>query len=117
MFEGRLSKVVAFTFTVRWVPWVSDTIVRGELTGNPGGNIQLEVELIDLKNAFAFIPGFVFSWRRANIRLGVGYGDIFDSYPRFAHMRPQLLPGFAESGEYNPEYAARARAAVERMSR
>jgi hypothetical protein len=80
MFEGRLSKVVAFTFTVRWVPWVSDTIVRGEISGNPGGDIQLEVELIDLKNAFAFIPGFVFSWRRANIRLGVGYGDVFGNF-------------------------------------
>ena len=80
MFEGRLSNVVAFTFTVRWVPWVSDTIVRGKFSGNPGGEIQLEIELIDLKNAFAFIPGFVFSWRRANIRLGVGYGDIFANF-------------------------------------
>jgi uncharacterized sulfatase len=47
----------------------------------------------------------------------LGYGDIFDSYPRFAHMRPQLLPGFAEPGKYHPEYAERARAALERMER
>ncbi|MBW2381362.1 MAG: hypothetical protein JRG70_17750 [Deltaproteobacteria bacterium] len=31
MVEWRLSRVVAFTFTVRWVPWVSDIIVRGSL--------------------------------------------------------------------------------------
>lgn len=80
MFEGRLSKIVAFTFTVRWVPWVSDTIVRGKLTGNPSGTIQLEKEFINLRNAFAVIPGFVFSWKRANIRLGVGYGDIFGNF-------------------------------------
>jgi uncharacterized sulfatase len=47
----------------------------------------------------------------------LGYGDIFDSYPRFAHMRPELLPGFAESGQYHPEYAERARAALERLNR
>ncbi len=47
----------------------------------------------------------------------LGYGDIFDSYPRFAHMRPELLPGFSEPGQYNPEYAERARAALDRMGR
>lgn len=99
MFEGRLSKVVAFTFTVRWVPWVSDTIVRGELSGNPSGDIQLEVELIDLKNAFAFVPGFVFSWRRANLRLGVGYGDVFANFLGF----PLAVPREALKG-VSPEF-------------
>jgi len=47
----------------------------------------------------------------------LGYGDIFDSYPRFAAMRPQLLPGFAERGQYHPEYAARARAALVQMGK
>jgi hypothetical protein len=28
-------------------------------------------------NAFAVIPGAVFSWKRANMRLGVGYGAFF----------------------------------------
>ncbi len=80
MVEWRLSRVVAFTFTVRWVPYVSDTVVKGTLIvdeGNPTIGVGLEVEFIDLKNAFALIPGFVFSWDRANIRLGVGYGDFF----------------------------------------
>jgi hypothetical protein len=30
-----------------------------------------------LRNAFAINPGFVFSWERANVRLGVGYSDFF----------------------------------------
>ena len=78
MVEWRLSRIVAFTFTLRWVPYVSDIIVRGRLTGdNPDINVGLEVDVIDLTNAFAVIPGFVFSWERANIRLGVGYGDFF----------------------------------------
>lgn len=34
----------------------------------------------------------------------LGYGDIFESYPRFGGMRPHL-GGFAERGVYNPEYA------------
>ena len=80
MFEGRISKVVAFTLTVRWVPWVSDTIVRGRISGNPSGSIEIEKEFIDLSNAVAIIPGFVFSWKRANIRLGVGYGDVFANF-------------------------------------
>ncbi|MFC1639381.1 sulfatase [Gemmatimonadota bacterium] len=47
----------------------------------------------------------------------LGYGDIFDSYPRFSNMRPELLPGFAERGQYHPQYAERARAALERIGR
>jgi len=36
----------------------------------------------------------------------VGGGDIFDSYPRFSPMRPEL-GGFALQGEYNPKYRPR----------
>jgi len=32
----------------------------------------------------------------------LGYGDIFDSYPRISSMRD--FSGFNERGEYNPEY-------------
>ena len=32
----------------------------------------------------------------------LGYGDIFESYPRYSHMRD--FPGFKKSGEYNPKY-------------
>jgi len=78
MFEWRLSRVVAFTFTLRWVPHVSDLKVNGTLdAGNPAIGVQLEGDLSDLRNAFAVVPGFVFSWDRANIRLGAGYSDFF----------------------------------------
>ena len=33
----------------------------------------------------------------------LGYGDIFESYPRFGPMRPEC-GGFAEHGKYNPKY-------------
>ena len=33
----------------------------------------------------------------------LGYGDIFESYPRFGPMRP-ACGGFAEQGKYNPKY-------------
>ena len=78
MAEWRLSRVVAFTFTLRWVPYVSTAIVNGSLSGtNPTADLRLEVATDDLKNAFAVVPGFVFSWDRANIRLGVGYRSFF----------------------------------------
>jgi len=78
MFEWRLSRVVAFTFTLRWVPYVSDVVVNGTLdAGNPTISAQVEGDLSELRNAFAIVPGFVFSWKRANIRLGVGYSDFF----------------------------------------
>jgi uncharacterized sulfatase len=32
----------------------------------------------------------------------LGYGDIFDSYPRISPMRQ--FPGFRKQGEYNPDY-------------
>ena len=78
MFEWRLSRVVAFTFTLRWVPYVSDVVVNGTLdAGNPTISAQVEGDLSELRNAFAIVPGFVFSWERANVRLGVGYSDFF----------------------------------------
>ena len=78
MAEWRLSRVVAFTFTLRWVPYVSDLVVNGTLdAGNPAIGVGLRRDLSELQNAFAVIPGFVFSWDRANIRLGVGYSSFF----------------------------------------
>lgn len=64
MVQWRLSREAACTFTVRWVPYVSDIVVKGTPIGdqgNPTIRVGLEIEFIDLKNAFALIPGFVFS--------------------------------------------------------
>jgi uncharacterized protein (DUF1330 family) len=78
MAEWRLSRVVAFTFTVRWVPYVGDLVLNATVdAGNPTLAAQIQGDLSDLRNAFAVIPGFVFSWDRSNIRLGVGYSDFF----------------------------------------
>jgi len=38
----------------------------------------------------------------------LGYGVIFESYPRFAGMRSEKFSGFAERGKYNPEYVVKA---------
>ncbi len=35
----------------------------------------------------------------------LGYGDVFDSYPRYSSTRD--YPGFQTSGKYNPEYVER----------
>ncbi len=78
MLEWRVSRVVALTFTVRWVPYVSDVVVNGSLdVDNLTIDVALEQNVDELRNAFAVIPGFVFSWDRANIRLGVGYSSFF----------------------------------------
>jgi hypothetical protein len=78
MLEWRVSRVVALTLTTRWLPYVSQTVVRGqlEIDEDTGALIGIEVDVLD-DNAFAVIPGAVFSWNRANIRLGVGYGAFF----------------------------------------
>ncbi len=78
MVEWRLSRVTAFTFTVRWVPYVSDVVVTGTVDiGNPTIDLALAQNVDELRNAFSVVPGFVFSWDRANIRLGVGYRSFF----------------------------------------
>jgi hypothetical protein len=79
MLEWRLSRVTAFTLIARWVPYVSDSVLRGDITidDDTGGTIEAEISTEELKNAWAIIPGFVFSWARANIKLGAGYGDLF----------------------------------------
>jgi uncharacterized sulfatase len=33
----------------------------------------------------------------------LGYGDVFDSYPRYGPMR-QYIGGFKKQGQYNPKY-------------
>ncbi|MGB5194290.1 MAG: hypothetical protein WBN70_15000 [Polyangiales bacterium] len=78
MFEWRLSRVVALTLTTRWLPYVSQTVVRGQIVvdDDTGATIGIQADILD-NNAFAVIPGAVFSWNRANIRLGVGYGAFF----------------------------------------
>jgi hypothetical protein len=78
MFEWRVSRVVALTLTTRWLPYVSEPVVFGqvELGEDTSGRISLQVAILD-NNAYAIIPGAVFSWDRANIRIGVGYGAFF----------------------------------------
>ena len=79
MLEWKVSRVTALTLTVRWVPYAADPIVRGTLQIDPdtGAIIGVEVDIIDLNHAAAIIPGAVFSWKRANVRVGLGYGDFF----------------------------------------
>ncbi len=43
----------------------------------------------------------------------LGYGDIFDSYPRYSSTRS--YPGFNTSGKYHPEYVERARAGMKEL--
>ncbi len=43
----------------------------------------------------------------------LGFGDIFESYPRVSHTRPQL-GGFYAQGQYNQAYAEKARDAMRR---
>lgn len=78
MFEWRLSRVVALTLTTRWLPYVSEPVVFGNVDFGDGttGTIGVQAAVLE-NNAFAVIPGAVFSWKRANIRLGVGYGAFF----------------------------------------
>jgi hypothetical protein len=79
MLEWRVSRVVALTLTTRWLPYVSDAVARGQLIidEDTGAIIGIQVDVFDLTNGFAVIPGAVFSWKRANLRMGVGYGTFF----------------------------------------
>lgn len=43
----------------------------------------------------------------------LGYGDIFDSYPRYSGTRD--FPGYSISSKYNPEYVERARAQMKAL--
>jgi uncharacterized sulfatase len=38
----------------------------------------------------------------------LGYGDIFESYPRVSPMRSEQFEGFSKQGQYNPEYQKKA---------
>ena len=78
VFEWRLTRVTAFTLTVRWVPYAGRVTFQGDIDigDDTAGTIEGEIGT-RLKNSYSFVPGFVFSWARANLKLGVGYGDLF----------------------------------------
>jgi hypothetical protein len=90
--EWRTSRVTAFTLTTRWIPYVSDSVLQGtiDIDENTGGTIEAEVDTDALMNAWAIIPGVVFSGARANFRLGVGYGSLF--LPGIGLVVPGLRP-------------------------
>jgi hypothetical protein len=78
MFEWRLSRVAAFTLTVRWIPWVDNADFQATIDIEAGTDATIEADVTtQLENAWSIIPGFVFSWARANLKFGVGYGDLF----------------------------------------
>jgi len=79
MFEWRLTRVTSFTLFIRWAPWVSDSVVQGDIHigDDTSGTIEARINTESLKNAWAIIPGFVFSWARTNLKIGAGYGDWF----------------------------------------
>jgi len=79
MLELRLSRVTSFTLFVRWAPWVSDSVLQGDINigDDTSGTIEAQINTDNLKNAWAIVPGFVFSWARANLKLGLGFGDWF----------------------------------------
>lgn len=79
MLEYRASRVVALTFTIRWLPYVSNAVAEGTVMvdENTDAQVGLETDITSLDNEFAVIPGVVFSWARANLRVGVGYGALF----------------------------------------
>jgi len=45
----------------------------------------------------------------------LGYGDIFESYPRFGSMRGEELGGFGERGKYNEKYRKMAEEAMKKL--
>ena len=60
------------------MPHVSNVALNGTIdSGNPSIGVEVQGDPSEWQNAFAIVPGFVFSWERANIRLGVGYSDFF----------------------------------------
>ena len=88
MLEWRLSRVTAFSLFIRWAPYVSDSVLQEDINidDNTGGTIEAKISTDALKNAWAIIPGFVFSWAHANLKLGGGYGDWF--LPRIGLVVP-----------------------------
>lgn len=64
-------------------------------------NLAAQKDYVDIKNELKIIL-------EENLRIQsdpriLGYGDMYESFPRYGNYRPEL-DGFKQKGEYNPEY-------------
>jgi len=82
---------------------VSDPFCLNNLAGNPEYRPILDAMNEKLQSEL----------RKGGDPRALGYGDIFDSYPRYSSTR--AYPGFNTSGKYNPEYVERARAQMKQL--
>ncbi len=77
--EYRINKVIALNLITRYVPFVTNArfTSTAQVDEFTTAEINAGAEFEDLENAFIIQPGVTFSWKRFNLQLGIGYGNIF----------------------------------------
>ena len=92
MVELRVSKVTAFTLTGRYLPWISDAVVDGQVDASDVSTLFFDLQFAfeDFKNAWNIVAAANFSWKVVNLSVGIGYGDYF--IPGMALVIPGPIP-------------------------
>lgn len=77
--QFALTRIVALTLKGRMVVWAPDMSfeVKAQLDETTELELYGAIAISSLNNAFQVVPGVAFSWKRFNLRLGVGYGHVF----------------------------------------
>ena len=77
--EIRLSHVTSFSLMFRQVAYAGDSVVQGSAGLDPTTStaFRIRVDAEDLRAAFAAVVGVNLSWRILNIKVGVGYRNLF----------------------------------------
>ena len=85
-------KVTAFTLTGRYLPWISDAVVDGQVDASDVSTLFFDLQFAfeDFKNAWNIVAAANFSWKVVNLSVGIGYGDYF--IPGMALVIPGPIP-------------------------
>lgn len=96
--EKRLSQVTALLLRFRylahqWQPSASVTYVLHpddyttvKVVGAAG------IDALDVKNAWSIVPGAAFSWKSAELRVGLGYGNLNIGGVNFVVQKKTIVP-------------------------
>lgn len=94
--EYRLSRVVAFNLTTRFVPYISPLTIDGETSANDNTTVTLNADVEGTGSHVAWLvqPGVAFSWQTFNFHVGIGYGNVILPGLRIVSEEKFIVPDF-----------------------
>lgn len=94
--EFRFSKILAFNFVGRWVPYVTAAHIHSTVQAGDATEVAIEAEIgaEGVRNAWLAQAGITYSWKYFNLQAGVGYGNLIIPGMKIAGAAKTIMPDF-----------------------